>query len=237
MAGSDLESQVSRLEKRLRRLQVLTFLSIAVLVTVLSFLANNYFASRKSLGVLRVKGLIVEDAAGRERILMGAPIPGQRKRRDDTVGLIVLGESGADRIAIGAPMPDPQINGMIGKRTGAGAGLVFDDANGDERGGLGVMDNDGRATFGLDYPHGAGEAISLGVLPGETSLSIHDTKTMIRAAFLERNDSSPILYGINLRGSSAGDMGILRLNPYMVKHVSIKASDAALNKALDEAAR
>jgi isoaspartyl peptidase/L-asparaginase-like protein (Ntn-hydrolase superfamily) len=93
--------------------------------------------------------------------LIGAPIPKVpgRKRQDDTVGLIILGENGADRVALSAPGPNPQINGRVSKRVGAGAGLLVDDSEGNERGGFGVLDNDSRVTLGLDYPGGAGEAL------------------------------------------------------------------------------
>lgn len=207
-------------------------------IGVVYFSLHSHFSSTQSNGILRVKGLIVEDTESRERILIGAPVPAGtgRKRRDGAVGLLVLGENGADRVAIGAPYPDPQIQGRVVDRVGRGAGLVFDDANGDERGGFGVMDNDGRATFGLDYPHGTGEAITLSVLPGETALSIHDSKTMIRASLVERNDAAPLLFGLNPKGVVSGDISILRLNPYRIRRVPI-ASDEALNKALDEAGR
>lgn len=99
----------------------------------------------------------------------------------------------------------------------------MDDAAGDERGGFGVLDNDGRVTLGLDYPHGNGEAISLGVIPGETSISIHDSKTITRASLVERNDAPPLLFGLDFSGGSKLDMSILRLNPYRVHHVEIKS--------------
>ncbi len=79
-----------------------------------------------------------------------------------------------------------------------------------------------------------GEAISLGVLPGESSISIHDSTSIIRAAFLERKDSPPIMYGVHLLSRAKIDMDILRLNPYASKHVVTQASDAALNRVLDD---
>jgi hypothetical protein len=236
---SELELRLVQLERRLGFLRAaLTAVVMAVVVGVMFFSLHSHFSSTQSNGVLRVKGLIVEDGEGRERILIGAPVPvvSGRKRRDGAVGLLVLGENGADRIAIGAPYPDPQSQGKVSDRIGRGAGLVFDDANGDERGGFGVMDNDGRATFGLDYPHGTGEAITLGVLPGETALSIHDSKTMIRASLVERNDAAPLLFGLDPKGTATSDISILRLNPYRIRHVVI-ASDEALNKALEDADR
>jgi len=236
---SELELRVMQLERRVYVLLAgLTALLMAVGVSVMYFSFHSQFSNTQSNGILRVKGLIVEDANGRDRILIGAPVPvvSGRKRQDGTVGLLVLGENGSDRVAIGAPYPDPQIQAKVFDRMGRGAGLVFDDANGDERGGFGVMDDDGRATFGLDYPHGTGEAITLGVLPGETSFSMHDSKTMIRASLVERNDAAPLLFGLEPKGRETGDISILRLSPYRIRRLAI-ASDEELNKALDDAGR
>jgi hypothetical protein len=181
-----------------------------------------------------VRGLIIEDEKGRERILLGAPVPKVpgRKRRDETSGLIVLGENGADRVAVAAPTPDPQIKGEVSKRIGAAAGLVLDDKDGNERGGFGVLDNDSRVVLGLDYP--AGEAITLAVIPEEgASLQVKDTKTLVRAALVERKDSPAKFYGVNWGDKSMLDVGILRLNPYATKHLLIKADEAAFAEALD----
>jgi hypothetical protein len=236
---SDLAVRVAALEKRLRLvLPVLISVMLAATVSALYLTVHSRAGLADSGGVLRIRGLIVEDASGRERILIGAPVPGVhgRKRHDDSVGVILIGENGADRVVLGAPAPAPQIQGIVGARIGKATGLILDDANGDERGGFSVLDNDGRVSLGLDYPHGNGEAISLGVTPGETSLSIHDSRTITRASLVERNDAAPILFGLDFSGGSKLDMSILRLNPYRIRHVVTKASDEALNKALDDMA-
>lgn len=92
-------------------------------------------------------------------------------------------------------------------------------------------------TLGLDYPHGTAQAINIGVLPGETSISINDTKTITRASLVERNDAAPLLFGLDFAGKSSLDMSILRLNPYRVRHVQTAATDEALNEALDRSSR
>ena len=87
----------------------------------------------------------------------------------------------------------------------------------------------------MDYAKGAGEAIDLAVIPGEgPSLQIHDTKSIVRAALVERSDSAPILYGLNLRSESTIDVGILRLSPYAFRRVVTKANDKALAEALEK---
>jgi hypothetical protein len=61
---------------------------------------------------------------------------------------VVVDEKGTERIVIG-PVPDPQILGRRMKRRSAGTGVQLNDANGNERGGLAVMD-DGSVVVGLD---------------------------------------------------------------------------------------
>jgi hypothetical protein len=112
--------------------------------------------------IIRARGLVIEDAAGRERILLGAPIPTAKNRvrtdmervravwgprfpkeyldyytkyRHDVNGMLVIDENGFDRVAIGDSVPDPN----IGKRIGMSAGMVINDAEGFERAGWGVM--------------------------------------------------------------------------------------------------
>ena len=137
-------------------------------------------------GVLRAHGLIIEDDAGRERILIGAPIPeaGNRVRTDTTRlrelwgprhpdiekymgsyqdynhgtnGLVILNEDGFDRLVLGDEGPDPH----VGKRIAPSTGLLVHDAKGFERGGLGVLGraDDEYVVLGLDS--GTGEALSL----------------------------------------------------------------------------
>ena len=125
-------------------------------------------------GVLRVRGLIIEDEAGRERILIGAPIPGaaNRVRTDEarvrelwgprfpdleqymgwyrdyqhsTNGILILSEDGVDRLVLGDPVPDPN----IGKRIGANTGLLINDPEGFDRSGYGLIDVEGRYRVGL----------------------------------------------------------------------------------------
>jgi hypothetical protein len=61
---------------------------------------------------------------------------------------VVTDEKGTDRIVIG-PVPDPQILGKRVNRRSAGTGIQLNDANGNERGGLAIMD-DGSVVVGID---------------------------------------------------------------------------------------
>lgn len=185
-----------RLTRSIRWLQ-----AYAALITVA--LAVLFFRSgTETAGVLRVRGLIIEDDAGRERILIGAPIPEAANRfRTDTArvrevwgprfspaeeymrwyqdynhstnGILILSEDGFDRIALGDPKPDPN----IGKRIGPSTGMVINDAEGFERMGYGLLDIDGtyRVTLGLDSNRSTeGLVLFLDDLTGEVGVSVGD---------------------------------------------------------------
>ncbi len=112
---------------------------------------------------LRLRGLIIEDEHGQERILLGAPVPDieGRIRRDLTTSLIFLDEKGIDRLVVGH-VPDPLIKGQIQERSPA-VGMAFNGHDGNERGGIGVFDN-GVAGLAFDYLSGK-EAVGMGVIP------------------------------------------------------------------------
>ncbi|MGH7150207.1 MAG: hypothetical protein ACREIU_05900, partial [Planctomycetota bacterium] len=150
-----------RLERQPRRTRT-ALAALAVLAVGAAWQAGT--AAARPGEVLRLRGLVVEDAAGRPRILLGAPVPEvkERWRRDDMTGLLVPGEDGADRVAVGAPTPAPQSGGKVGQRIAEAAGLQIMDREGNERGGFGYLDN-GRVVLGLDYP--GREAVALFVMP------------------------------------------------------------------------
>jgi hypothetical protein len=50
-------------------------------------------------------------------------------------GLVVVDEEGVERVRIGAPLPDPVVNGRRVPRQGVVSGMLIYDAEGDERGG------------------------------------------------------------------------------------------------------
>ncbi len=167
-AAASLLERVESLERRLALWRFIAGLGLLTIVLAV-FITVSVRSSRANEDerVMRVRGLVVEDAQGRPRILLGAPVPkvAGRKRQDDDTGIILVGENGADRVAIGMPTPAPQGGGKVHQRISPGAGLVVDDLEGNERGGIGVLDN-GRGAVCLDYPDPIGrDAICLGVLP------------------------------------------------------------------------
>lgn len=115
----------------------------------------------RSGDVLRVRGLIVEDEAGRPRVVLGAPLAELegRIRTDPTVGLVVLDERGVDRVSVGSPTTAPQSGGVVRERVGDASGIEVNDENGNERAGFGYLEG-GRVVLGIDYADGA-EAVTL----------------------------------------------------------------------------
>ena len=163
-----MSDRLAQLESEVRSLRLYAVLAT---ITVLIGGVAAFRSGVNSQDVLRVRGLIVVDAAGRERILIGAPIPETPRRvRTDTAraraawghisprymeyyanyrhavhGIVVLDEQGFDRLALGDSVPDPN----IGRRIAPSTGLTFNDARGYERGGFGLLDLGGKYRVGL----------------------------------------------------------------------------------------
>ncbi len=162
------ESRIARLERTVQRMKTIAVLGIVAGCTIAVASARTG-ANPASPEVLRVRGLVIEDAQGRARILLGAPIPTvpERQRTDTTTGLLIIDPSGLDRVSVGSPAIGPAIKGRVVPRTSPASGLVFNDATGQERGGLGVLDN-GAAVLGLDRLTGEGVML---VVKGDGSLA------------------------------------------------------------------
>lgn len=169
--------KIRQLEKSVKGLRAMT-LALGGLLTIVVTAGFTETAP----DILRARGLIIEDAEGRARILIGAPMPTVPERlrtnparyeeafgeqlgrhaanvgnlRNGGVGILVLDENGHDRVAFGSPLPDP----LNGRRIGDMTGLTFHAANGIERGGIGHMTNAetnlDRSGVGLDSIHGEG---------------------------------------------------------------------------------
>ncbi len=244
-----LDERINRLERRVRVFQAGCALAMVALAAACLVFKARPVQADEAAQVLRVRGLIIEDEQGRPRILLGAPVPkvSGRKRQDDATGLIILGEHGADRVAVAYPTPEPQIRGRISKRIGPDAGIVFDDPEGNERGGFGAFD-DGSVVLGLDYPdregvslvvaprlgfsgiiinaeHGSpSERAELGVLQDGTSLlKLADTNGTERVMLIVQDESPAKLLGLTPKDETEADVGISWLNPNTSKHVMVKS--------------
>ncbi len=77
--------------------------------------------------------------------------------------LVIVDAKGTDRVVIAAPVPDPQVMGKRVSRRTAGTGVQINDASGNERGGLAMLD-DGSFVVGIDDERG-GERAHLYFIP------------------------------------------------------------------------
>lgn len=191
-------NRIKYLERQVRIQNVF----LCCLTSALLIFGFYSFKSRESCSkdIIKTKGLVIVDSLGRERILIGAPIPNSRNRvREDlskvkklwgdvgfkgtnymnwynefnnsTNGIVIIDDNGFDRIIVGDPVPDPN----IGKRIGPSTGIVINNDKGFERTGYGILKVPGgdRIVLGLDGVQGS-EAAALGVYEnGEAGLSFY----------------------------------------------------------------
>ncbi len=147
----------NRLQGEVGRLRVLVIIALlAVIALAAMSLLRKPDAQARPDTILRAQGLVITDAQGRDRILIGAPVPASkdRTRKDDASdGIIFLGKTGADRLAVGQ-MPAPFIGGKSYKRRGENDnyGMTLYDTKGSERGGMGFL-APGRVGIALDRAH------------------------------------------------------------------------------------
>ena len=160
-----LARQLGRVERRLKLAATGCLLTMAI-ATLAAWQRSP------TTQVLQVRALIVVDQAGRERVVLGAPIPdlAAGKRRGVSNGLLILDENGRDRVAVGAPKPDPQIHSLQARRISPSTGIQINNLEGNERGGFGYLEL-GRVTLGLDWD--GDEAVTIGVRPEGAALRIN----------------------------------------------------------------
>lgn len=189
--STEFELRFKKMEKRYHQLRIsfLAFIALIVLCVL-----NFSFKQNEVFGIIRAKGIVIEDSLGRDRILIGSPIPYSKDRvRTDTAlvrkhwagnyknpdqfmkwysaykntaeGIVIMNENGFDRLQLGDKLSDPN----TGKRMFEPAGLLWNDREGWERGGAGVNtteDGKSRSVIGLDDENG--EAVHLVTLEDGT---------------------------------------------------------------------
>ncbi len=201
-----VQTRIRLLERRLYFAYLI--IVIVILMQVGTFIWSPAQASNEltdnSNKIIKTRGIIIVDEQGRERILLGAPIPAAKNRvRTDIAkvkelwagrfpspekyieyyknynhnvnGMLVLDQNGFDRLAVGDQTPDPN----IGKRIGTQTGLVWNDEEGYERGGLGLIKvkDKYRVTLGMDSARSGGEGLTLAVVDdGQIGMGIFDNK-------------------------------------------------------------
>ena len=138
--------RASRVEARRLRWLSLASLVLSLVSVVVGRMGapGTVVVSTKSDGVLRVRGLIIEDAHGVERVRLGAPLP-------DPMGA----------------------DGVRHTRQGVISGMLISDAKGTERGGYVTADASDEAFFTLDSRKGQ-EVLFLANPEGGTNLDLFD---------------------------------------------------------------
>jgi hypothetical protein len=110
--------RLTRLESECRRLRIaLVLLAVFVVATATTL----HPRAQQPRDVLRARGLIIEDEAGRQRVVLGAPIP--ENEQTTRTGLKILDESGLERLGMNLFS-----NGSVGLGLDAPAG-TGDDRN------------------------------------------------------------------------------------------------------------
>lgn len=211
----ELLNRISILEKKHNRL---TIIHTLLILSLLLFIGYG-FSSIDKFDIIRAKGIVIEDANGKDRILIGAPIPFSKDRvRTDTAkvclnwasafgkesdnymtyykdynhttdGIVIMNEEGFDRVLVGDKLADPN----TGKKMFESAGITWNDKNGWELGGAGVNtaeDGKARAVMGLDDPNSNGEAIHMVALEDGTK------------ALIIGNENGRLIIGMNTNKSN-----------------------------------
>jgi hypothetical protein len=96
--NAEFDARVRILERRLRRLQVV--LALGVLAIAVSTFSSGA-AQAQDPKALRVRTLVIEDAAGRDRIVFGAPLLDPQGRVSPSTGMVINDPRGAERFAVG----------------------------------------------------------------------------------------------------------------------------------------
>lgn len=198
-----MEQKLNALQRQLMWLRLL----VVFLMLITGWMVTiHLLRDRKEPAILRARGIIIEDETGRDRILIGAPVPasGSRVRTDtalvrrhwsgaypepdsfmkwyrdyrhSTVGMVVMNESGFDRVLVGDQLADPN----TGRRMFDASGILWNDREGWERGGAGVNTlKDGRARSIIGVDGAEGEAVHLMALEdGTNALSVRGKNRML----------------------------------------------------------
>jgi hypothetical protein len=180
-----MQQEIIQLKKQIQwmRWYIIGCTTVLLLYTLVAFTTPE-----KKFGIIRAKGIVIEDSSGRDRILIGSPIPHSPDRvRTDTnlvkkywaknfddnaqqymewykqykhgaEGIVIMNENGFDRVLLGDKLADPN----TGKRMFEPAGILWNDKEGWELGGAGVnttKDGKARSVMGVDDKDG--EAVHL----------------------------------------------------------------------------
>jgi hypothetical protein len=198
----EIQTQLLELQNRYKKMKQLFILFFSLTIITIITLG---FTKIDKFDVIRAKGIIIEDDKGKDRILIGAPIPysKDRVRTDSTLvrkyfasdvakdpnqymewykkyrhtafGMVVLNDKGIDVLQVGDQLSDPN----VGRRIFLPTGMLLNNQKGMEVGGFGTHTfEDGKSgvALGLDDPGNGREAFHIVVMSdGTRALVIQDT--------------------------------------------------------------
>jgi hypothetical protein len=97
---NDLRIRIDRLERESRRRRQRT---VALVVGMTALWLGTSMGDAQDARVVRVRALIVEDENGRDRIVIGAPVPDPKEGRrvSSSVGLVINDPNGLERFGVG----------------------------------------------------------------------------------------------------------------------------------------
>src|ERR1700686_1149058 len=100
---NDLEARLNLLEARHKRMvRSLWILPTIMLAGIVALRGRPVDASTKNPGILRVKGLVIMDENGTERVWIGSPLPGQlvngkrEQRPSRQAGIVLYDDKGIE---------------------------------------------------------------------------------------------------------------------------------------------
>jgi hypothetical protein len=92
-----LAQQVAELKQQLRRTQAVGLVAVLALASV-AFSA--FVAQPPTSDIVRTRQLVIEDSAGRDRIVLGAPMRDNFKRVSPTTGMAIRDTAGNERFGL-----------------------------------------------------------------------------------------------------------------------------------------
>ena len=95
--NTQLHDRVSSLERQLRRASALATLFC---VGAVCLVTTAFLRTPKTPDVIRARQLIIEDQAGRDRVLLGAPIRDNFKRISPATGMVIRDSLGNERFGL-----------------------------------------------------------------------------------------------------------------------------------------
>ncbi len=147
-------------KSKVKRLQTLYVFNLVIILLLMFLVGYKYLLSDKVFfEQISTNQISVKDQHGRDRILISSNITKSksRLRQDSLSGILILDESGNDRVVLGAsPFIKTNQNDIVKRASKGPYGIVFNDENGVEKGGMGYYSDKGLSAFGLDGVSGEG---------------------------------------------------------------------------------